>query len=299
MSPFFSVVIPTYNRAHILPRTIASVLNQEFSDWELIVVDDGSKDHTAELLKTYTDPRIRYIYQKNAERSAARNHGIREAKGEYICFLDSDDEYLPHHLRRLHEFISSEKEKEILIFTDCLLCYADGRILDSKYPSAEKNNWPVYFLSNPVIPARVCVHRNIFSKFKFREDIVIVEDTVLWTSIAMHFNIKHLREPNIRYHLHDDNSVDLAKNCFAPRLNGLSKFFRDPEFGDNIPEKIKKSLIADCYLGIARYHQIHGRFWPMTGNLLRSIITDVKSPQTKFKIHMIYSALFPKKSMSE
>lgn len=298
MNPFFSVIIPTYNRAHILPRTIASVLNQEFPNWELIVVDDGSKDHTAELLKTYTDNRIRYVYQQNAERSAARNRGISEARGEYVCFLDSDDEYLPHHLRRLHEEIQKLQNRQSLLFTDCLPTYQDGSVSEVKYPTAEHQDWHIYFLCNPVIPARVCIHYEILKKKKFREDVVIVEDTVLWANIALHYPVKHLREPNIRYHLHDDNSVDLAKNCFAPRLDGLSKLFKEPEMEQRVPEKLKKSLIADCYLGIARYHQLHGRFWPMTGNLLRSILCDPKSPQTKLKIHMIYSAIIPKTDRS-
>lgn len=291
MPPFFSIVIPTYNRAHILPRTINSVLNQEFSDWELLVVDDGSKDHTAELLKTYTDSRIRYLFQKNSERSAARNNGIRNALGKYICFLDSDDEFLPHHLMRLHEEIQILKKPETLLFTDCLPTYQDGSIGEIQYPTADKQKWHIYFLCNPVIPARVCIHRAILEKFQFREDIVIVEDTVLWANIALHFPVKHIREPNIRYHLHDDNSIALSKNCFAPRLDGLTKLFKEPEMSRNVPAKLKQSLIADCYLGIARYHKLYGRFWPMTGNLLRSILKDPLGPQTKFKLHMIYSSI--------
>jgi glycosyltransferase involved in cell wall biosynthesis len=296
MKPFFTVVIPTYNRAHILPRTIASVLGQEFQDWELIVVDDGSKDKTAELLQTYTDPRIRYVYQNNAERSAARNHGIREAKGEYICFLDSDDEYLSWHLKRFYEEIQKLQQKETLLFTDCLLTYQDGREVKGNYPTAENKDWHIYFLCNPVIPARVCIHRNILQKHRFREDIVIVEDTVLWANIALSYPVKHIREANIRYHLHDDNSVDIAKNCFAPRLDGLSKLFDEPAMKSRVPDKLRKTLISDCYFGIARYHELNKRFWPMTGNLLKSILIDPTGPQTKLKLFMIYSGMKPGKN---
>ena len=86
----FSIIIPTYNRAAFLPKAIESVLAQTYTDWELIVVDDGSTDNTREVVAQYNDERIIYIYQENAERSAARNNGISQAKGDFICFMDSD-----------------------------------------------------------------------------------------------------------------------------------------------------------------------------------------------------------------
>lgn len=102
-----SVVLPTYNRARCLSRAINSVLNQTYSDFELIVVDDGSTDNTRELVEGYSDPRIRYLYQENAGANAARNRGIEEARGEYIAFHDSDDEWredkLDVQLRALKE----------------------------------------------------------------------------------------------------------------------------------------------------------------------------------------------------
>jgi glycosyltransferase involved in cell wall biosynthesis len=104
-NPFFSVVIPTYNRSHTLHIPIQSMLNQTFSDWELIIVDDGSTDDTERTLQKWMDPRILYVKQDNQERSVARNTGISLSKGQYICFQDSDDEYLPQHLQMLHDAI--------------------------------------------------------------------------------------------------------------------------------------------------------------------------------------------------
>ncbi len=96
--PFFSIVIPTWNRAHLIGKTLDSVLAQTFPDFEVIVVDDGSTDETSEVVAAYSDPRIRYTYQDNAERAAARNNGTRHAHGKYITFLDSDDLIKPEHL---------------------------------------------------------------------------------------------------------------------------------------------------------------------------------------------------------
>jgi glycosyltransferase involved in cell wall biosynthesis len=95
--PEVSVIIPTYNRAKYVTKAIDSVLAQTYRDYEIIVVDDGSTDNTSEVLNPYMD-RIHYIYQENAGVSAARNRGIMDAKGEWIAFLDSDDEWLPEKL---------------------------------------------------------------------------------------------------------------------------------------------------------------------------------------------------------
>lgn len=100
-TPTVSVVLPTYNRAHLLPRAIRSVLDQTYTDFELIVVDDGSVDDTPTVMEAFTDERIRYIrYVPNRGANAARNVGIRAARGPFIAFQDSDDDWFPEKLER-------------------------------------------------------------------------------------------------------------------------------------------------------------------------------------------------------
>ncbi len=96
--PAFSVIIPTFNRADTLGQAIHSVLNQGYTDFELLVVDDGSTDHTPALVEAISDPRLRYLRQPNRGRTNARNRGAALARGRYITFLDSDDEALPEWL---------------------------------------------------------------------------------------------------------------------------------------------------------------------------------------------------------
>ena len=108
-NPSVSVVIATYNRAHFLPETIDSVLHQRFQDFELIVVDDGSTDKSREVLRRY-EPRVRYIYQENRGPSAARNLGVRHAKGAWIAIQDSDDLCAPGHLAALHGYVQFHPE---------------------------------------------------------------------------------------------------------------------------------------------------------------------------------------------
>src|SRR4030043_1337098 len=106
-APTVSVIIPTYNRAHLVGRSIRSVLNQTYQDLEVIVVDDGSKDNTAEIVRGITDPRIVFLkHEKNRGVSAARNTGLKAARGKYIAFQDSDDEWLPQKLEKQLELFN-------------------------------------------------------------------------------------------------------------------------------------------------------------------------------------------------
>src|SRR5437762_473952 len=100
-----SVVIPAYNYAGFLPKAIESVLQQDYPEYELVVVDDGSTDNTADVTAAYAraSTRVRYVHQTNGGLSAARNTGIRHARFEYVSFLDADDELLPGFLRRAME----------------------------------------------------------------------------------------------------------------------------------------------------------------------------------------------------
>ena len=117
--PTFSVIIPTYNRAQTLTRAIKSVIDQTLQNWELLVVDDASTDDTPQLVKRFRDRRIRYLRrQANGGVSAARNDGIKAARGEYVALLDSDDRFLPTFLERtLHALRASVDNETGLSWT--------------------------------------------------------------------------------------------------------------------------------------------------------------------------------------
>ena len=109
-APFFSVVIPVYNRAAELRPAIASVRAQTFQDFEIVVVDDGSRDNPQEVIESFRDPRIHFIRQPNAGGGAARNRGIDETRGRFVAFLDSDDVFLPHHLASMHALLKDTQD---------------------------------------------------------------------------------------------------------------------------------------------------------------------------------------------
>ena len=117
-TPVFSVVIPTCNRAQLLPRAVQSVLNQTFQDYELIIIDDASTDDTQNVVETFQNERIVYIRRgQNGGNAAARNAGVTNAKGAFVSFLDDDDEYLPRFLEETHQ--AFEKASEQTGFTWC------------------------------------------------------------------------------------------------------------------------------------------------------------------------------------
>jgi glycosyltransferase involved in cell wall biosynthesis len=114
--PFFSILIPTFNRCFQLQLAIESVKAQTFSDWEIVVVDDGSQDGTPEMMEIMAkeDPRIRYYWQNNQGPARSRNNGFHQARGQYITFLDSDDQYKPEHLEWRASILQANPEIEML-----------------------------------------------------------------------------------------------------------------------------------------------------------------------------------------
>lgn len=283
--PFFSVIIPAYNRAYIIKKTIQSVLNQSFTNFEVIIVDDGSTDKTNEVVASISDARLKYVYQTNAERSAARNNGIRHAKGAFICFLDSDDWYEPQHLAILHAEIQKTENQVALFFTHNYT-FQNNKQSKPEIPLLTKSAFE-YLLQYPVIPARVCIHSSILLHHQFREDIVIVEDQVLWVNIAYYFPVYQISEYTVVYHLHDDNSINIKNNCYKHRLNGMKKLFDQTDIRKVISAKTKRAIISNCYYGIAKHYAYKKHYTKMFVNICMSIFINPFHVHTKAKLYML------------
>lgn len=158
-TPFFSVIIPTFNRAHLIVDTINEVLNQSFSDFELIVIDDGSVDHTQNLIETLNDDRINYTYQVNSGVSAARNHGARIAQSEYIVFLDSDDKVSKNWLNDYHNILL--KHNKSIVFSDMEKRTQSGeciKIVRARNPYGNNVDYGIF------IPGSFCVKKSVFNQ---------------------------------------------------------------------------------------------------------------------------------------
>ena len=114
--PYFSIILPTFNRGHLLPRAFQSVQSQDFQDWELIVVDDGSTDDTAQVIRNIQekDPRVHLLMKPHQGLSKTRNLGVAFARGDYVTFIDSDDEYLRGHLAGHADYLRAHPDVDML-----------------------------------------------------------------------------------------------------------------------------------------------------------------------------------------
>ena len=282
--PFFSIIIPTYNRSSIICRNILSLTKQSFQNFEIIVIDDGSTDDTEERVKILQKSiaNLSYYYQSNAERSAARNNGIKKAKGEFIICLDSDDYFDNNHLQVLYNYIQNLNELECAIISGYKYD-KKGLISEAPFPDLPIKNKQIYFFQNPVIPARVCIHKNIFKNFIYDTKITIVEDAILWAQISTLFPMHEIKNSTVYYSLHDDNSVNIKNYSAKKRLNGLRRYFSNP-VSDELNNRVKKELISDCYYRIAKSHNYHGKTKLFRSCLVKSIITSPLSKTFKYKM---------------
>ena len=195
-SPEVAVIIPTYNRALLLPRAIKSVLKQTFTKFELIIVDDASTDQTRQVVQRFNDQRIKYIRHNHTKGgSAARNTGIDSSRSEYIAFLDSDDEWLPNKLRKQLDLFRKSSEQTGLMYTWLAHIYEDGRIKYSKQAYRE-NAYKELLVKNFIgSSSSGVIKRNVLSLINgFDENLPARQDMDFWVRIAEHFEINFVPE---------------------------------------------------------------------------------------------------------
>lgn len=255
----FSIVIPTYNRASFIEKAIDSVLSQSLNDWELIVVDDASTDHTMVLLAKYKDKRIRIIRNNtNLERSVSRNKGIEAASGEYICFLDSDDYYLPMHLETLHRELVKRDHPVALIHTDVSVRHINGlEIRQIKYTYDPIRNITELVLSNHIQPNSVAIHHRILKEFIFDPTLSVNEDVYLFAQISGRFPILHIAETTVAWVMHEGSTAHLLHDYLTPQLRATRKIFGDP--GIAVSTIFKKQKYFELYSQLVYFYASNKR----------------------------------------
>lgn len=292
-TPFFSVIIPTYNRADLLPRAIISVLQQTYNNWELIIVDDGSKDNTREVVSRHTDPRIKYIYQNNAERSAARNNGIKNATGNYICFLDSDDYYLPERLQGLYNSLQAKQFPVGVYYTGMLVENSTGR--NKRNEKQTDNNIFNHIATSVIHSQQACVHRTVFKHYLYDTRFHIGEDMELWLRIADKYPFEYIdNEYTIVVVDHDERSVNVKRyNSYPHQLRMLKTVFAPSHPGHKINNSVKKQLLSNCYFGIAKYYIYTGGRLQAASNLIKAIGANPSHFQTRYRFNILAKLLLP------
>lgn len=188
-SPIFSIILPTYNRSKMIGFAIESVLQQTFQDFELVIVDDGSTDRTGEIVGAISDPRIRYFFKNNEERSIARNYGLKKSSGKYISFLDSDDYVFSHHLQTAYDGLCQRQFPELLHLAYELQRPSGEVLLRREFTRDNINAHLIY--ENPLNPASIFIRRDVLESVKFisHRDAIFSEDWCLWLQLGSRFPI--------------------------------------------------------------------------------------------------------------
>lgn len=217
-SPFFTVLTPTYNRAHTLRRAFDSLVRQTFRDFEWLIVDDGSTDNTREEVEKWIQEAwfpARYLYQEHKHKKGAFNFGVREASGYMLAVLDSDDEFLPHALETFYTTWQEipEEKRERFVGVTALCVDTDGRVVGDLFPQSplDASSLDVaYFRWRVKGEKSGCLRVDILRRFPFPEDVEgFVPESVVWDAIARAgYLARYINIPTRVYH---DSSDSLSR----------------------------------------------------------------------------------------
>lgn len=265
--PFFSIILPTFNRAHMLPVAIASLIGQTYDDWELIIVDDGSTDNTKAVVDDFNESRILYKWQENQERSAARNAGIKIAKGRYICFLDSDDYFLSNHLSNLYKKIEKKEFPESVFMTGLKKCEINGTLLSITNPLPERENLHIFILENFLtVPSQsLAVRRTIFSKHRFPPNFSLWEDTHLWIRVLSEYALFNIEHPSVVIVSHAGSGINagveqVLLQTVCAYKNAVDDLFKDHLKGETNVESLKTNYLDSKFRMLLYYARQNRQF---------------------------------------
>ena len=247
MQPVLTIIIPTYNRADFLRESIHSVLSQTFADYELIVVDDGSSDHTEDVVREF--PKIRYVAcSENSGVSHARNLGIKLARGRYVCFLDSDDLWIKNKLEVQIRWMEAH--------TDCQVCYTDEIWIRKGVRVNPMNKHRKYSgdifshsLSLCIVsPSSVLMRSSLFDEVGlFDEGLPACEDYDLWLRISLKYPVHFIAEKLIvKQGGHGDQLSTKYWGMDRFRVIALEKLLRESSLNDEKRGLVVKTLVQKC-----------------------------------------------------
>ena len=255
-TPLFSIVIPVYNTAHYIAEALTSVLGQTTDDYEIIVVNDGSPD-TAQLeaeLQPYLADII-YLKRENGGPAAARNSGIRAAKGEYVAFLDSDDQWVPTHLAQMRQTLRSDPTLD-LMYADAVNfgdVAEEGTTTMEANPSDHLATFESLVLCKCTVVGSTVVARRkaLVDAGLFDENLAQAEDFDLWARVAYRGGrIDYTRNVHARRRIHKGNLTSDAIGCYGGQATALRKLLRELDLPDVLRSEMEKE-IEKCEAAVA------------------------------------------------
>jgi glycosyltransferase involved in cell wall biosynthesis len=216
--PFFSIVIPVYNKEKFVAKTLKSVLDQNFTDYEIIIVNDGSTDQSEAKILEHKDNRIQYYSKKNNGVAVARNLGIAKATANYICFLDADDYWYPNFLETMHQFIAKLPEQKV--FASAIEIETKNNCIPAQYSIATTSDFALvnFFEASQkecvLWTSSICIHKSVLGEVgTFDTKIKHGEDTELWIRIGLRYPIVFICKILAKY-VYDTESVSRNSNYY-------------------------------------------------------------------------------------
>ena len=232
--PLISIVIPTYNHAVFLNRALISIIKQEYENWEVIVVDNHSDDHTEEVVYSFENPKIKlFKIRNNGVIGLSRNYGIKNALGKWIAFMDSDDVWYPSRLSACSEFYSEDKNKIDVISTNELMVFngLNKKKVLRHGPASENMYRDMLLYGNKLSPSATIVRKSFLKKnnLQFSEaiELATVEDYDFWLKLALN-KASFLFLPSVQgeYIIHDKN----ASNQIEKHIKALEFLLKSHVF---------------------------------------------------------------------
>jgi len=263
----YAVIIPLFNKAPYIQKTLESVINQSFQDFELVVVDDGSTDGSYDVADSVLNTSgIKYqlIHQENAGVSSARNNGVASSVGEYLCFLDADDWWAPTFLERMNAMIQRYPDAGIYGTNYYYVKNGRQRVCVTNTKTGYINYCKVYSetLTMPLTSISVAIPRCVFDEMKgFRPHLKLGEDFDLWIKIALKYKVAFLNEPLAYYNQDSDpkwrgigHLVD-PQNHMLWNLDYLSSYENsNPDYKQLVDTMRSNSLLR--YYISKKYHSM-------------------------------------------
>ena len=289
----FSIVLPTYNRAPFLPKAIESILEQTYSDWELIIVDDGSTDNTKHVVEKYlSDNRIIYHFQENSERSASRNKGVTLANGSFICFMDSDNYLVKNRLELLRNAIANHNFLDGVYYTDIRYEFENK---DKSFVSLGKNfSWPIdinELIKLVIATPQLCISKKVLEKHTFNPDLTVGEDMELLFRISEEYPLIYLENNTTITEIeHEERSVNFKSKAIFKQLETIKIMFNRNHPAYRLDSQNKKLLIGGVYLRCSYHYIYQSRYRKAFNYCLKSLLFD-ELHKVKHKILIMFLLL--------
>lgn len=235
MSPKFTIIVPLYNKAPYVRKALQSVCNQTYADWECLIIDDGSTDGSADVVRDYIRAlngengenggmvNMHVLSQQNAGVAAARNRGVKDSKGEYVSFLDADDWWESNFLEEVDKLIAEYPDAGI--YCTNYIYYKPGKTHVALNLPRGYMNYPQAYLQSvamPVTSITTCMPRKVFDEMGgFPVGIKLGEDFMLWAKTAVHYKIAFCEKPLAYYNNDIPASLRATRNLYEPQFNML------------------------------------------------------------------------------